>query len=500
VPSQKVGTNIRLRRCAGCLNSFSRGHSPDLICVFAQHGFPLGGSPTIPCGSVYHTRCFFAGPPFLTRLQDGKGLCYPRRADPSMFPNFICEACQVRATLQRELRYNVRDIHLLRLERMRLLDTMNRLAEGSHRTYAFPLRRIQQFERTFDVRILQPTPLVSPSRSSCIPLMWAQLDHTLRPGKAEGSRIKFSSSRQTRSAVSAYYAWDLAMSRPEQAMASSQGTHVGMHVLPTEELCYTHFSTGLKRRMGASAKKSTALRFQHILFLNAQFETMFQSAPDLDTRHEAAAAGTTNLLFWLAWVRSNEGFSLSLADIVITPPGDGPRKGLPVGVGVIEIRLLPETKTNSAATADIIVAYTCWSGLSLGLWLQRLLAFAPADGRSLFSTPACRKWSSQYYRTRHVYCHLEVLRAMGDPSMAIFSDSPGHRLTELLYSMHSWRRGADTFVQQFLPTHQRRKAREPEIYEHGRWRKKAQHATEDMHIHYREWGIPERISLTQLCM
>jgi hypothetical protein len=417
-----------------------------------------------------------------------------------MFPNFVCEACQVRAALGRELYTNARDVHLLRLERMRILDTMNRLAEGSHKTYKYPIRRIQRFESQFGVHILRPTPLASPSRSACVPLMWAQLNHTLLPGKEEGSRVKFSSSRQTRSAVSAFYTWDLAMSRPEQATSAGKGTLVGLHILPTEELCYTHFSSGLKRRMGDEAKKSTALRFRHISFLDHQFETMFHSAPTEAVAHEAAAAGTANLLFWLGWVRSAEGFSLTTADITITPPAEGPRKGLPMGVGVIEIRLLPETKTNSSCVADIIVAYTCWSGLSLGTWLDRLLPFVPADGTRLFSTAAQRQWTSGYYRTRHVYCHLEVLRAMGDTSMAIFSDSPGHRVPELLYSMHSWRRGADTFVQQFAPTRQLRKARGPEIYEHARWKKKAKQASEDMHIHYREWGIPERIALTQLCM
>ncbi|MGL5813437.1 MAG: hypothetical protein ACRCYW_08935, partial [Aeromonas sp.] len=273
-----------------------------------------------------------------------------------------------------------KDVHLLALERMRILDTMNRLAEGSHKTYKSPILRIQRFESLYQVRILRPTLLDAPSRSACIPLMWAQLAHTLQPGKTEGSRIKFSSARQSRSAVSAFYMWDLAMSRPEQAIAAGQGSHVALHVLPTEELCYTHFSAGLRRRMGDSSQKSTALRFQHIRFLDTQFETMYQAATNTATRHEAAAAGAANLLFWLGWVRSTEGFSLTPADIAITRPGDGPRKGLPCGVGVIEIRLLPETKTNSAATADIIVAYACWSGFSLGLWLERLLAFTPSDG------------------------------------------------------------------------------------------------------------------------
>lgn len=505
MPSLRVGTDIKLRRCAGCLSAFTKAHPPDLFCVFRCQGFPLGDdAPTwaLPCGTIYHAKCFHAGPPFISRLKDNKGLRCPKGADPSLFPNFVCEACQVRASLQRELLFSPRDIHLLRLERMRILDTMNRLAEGSHNTYKYPIRRIQRFEQDYGVRILRPTPLVAPSPSACIPLMWSQLDHTLQPGKKEGTHVKFSSSRQTRSAVSTFYQWDLAISRPEQAMAAGKGkgerSLTAAHVLPTEELCYTHFSSGMKKRMGDVAHKSSALRYRHLQFLDEQFEAMYQSAPSTAIRHEAAAAGTANLLFWLGWLRSSEGFSLTVDDIEITPPLQGPLKGLPRGVGVVEIRLLPETKTNTAATADVIVAYTCWSGLSLGVWLERLTSFHPADGVHLFSTPLERTWSSGYFRTRHVYRHLEVLRALQDPSMAIFSDTPGHRLQDLIYSMHTWRRGADTFVQRFDPAHQRRKARLDEIYEHARWRHKQQ--GEDMHIHYREWEISERITLTQLCM
>ena len=504
MPSPRVGTEIKRRRCAGCLEAFTTAHHPQLVCVFGQRGFPLGDTSmwALPCGTVYHALCFHAGPPFLSRLKDNKGLRYPKGADPALFPNFVCEACQVRATLQRELCLSGKDVHLLRLERMRILDTMNRLAEGSHNTYKYPIRRIQRFEATFGVRILRPTPLVAPSSSACIPLMWSQLDHTLQPGKTEGSHVKFSSARQTRSAVSTFYQWDLAISRPEQAMAAGKGkgerSLTTPHVLPTEELCYTHFSSGMKKRMGDVSKKSSAIRYQHIRFLDGQFEAMFQSALSTTAEHEAAAAGTANLLFWLAWLRSNEGFSLQVDDITITRPLQGPSKGLPIGVGVIEIRLLPETKTNTASIADVIVAYSCWSGLSLGKWLERLLSFLPADGVHLFSTPLERTWTSAYFRTQHVYRHLEVMRALQDPSMAIFSDAPGHRLQDLIYSMHSWRRGADTFVQHFEARCQRRKARLDEIYEHGRWKKKQ--VGEDMHIHYREWGIPERITLTQLCM
>jgi hypothetical protein len=417
-----------------------------------------------------------------------------------MFPNFICEACQVRAILDRELRISPEDIHLLRLERMRLLDTMNRLSEGSMKTYKYPIRRLQGFEVQYGVSILRPTEILRPSTSSCIPLMWAQLDHTLHPGKQEGSTVKYSSSRADRSAASAYFQWDLAMSRPEQAMTAGKGETcwVTEHVLPTEEMAYTHFSTGLKRRMGDVAVKSHALRLAHIQHLERQFEAQFQGAYTSSQRHTAAAAGAANLLFWLGWLRSMEGFALKVEDITITLPNQGPTKGLPVGVGVIEIRLLPETKTNSATIADVIVAYTCWSGFSMGKWLQRLLTFHPTDGVHLFSTPGQPRWTSHYFRSRHVWPHLELLRAQGDPSMAVFSDLPGQRVADRIWAMHSYRRGANTFVQHFLLQVQSRAATTAEIYEHGRWR--LQQKKEDMSVHYRGWDVEQRICITQLCM
>jgi hypothetical protein len=193
-----------------------------------------------------------------------------------------------------------------------------------------------------------------------------------------------------------------------------------------------------------------------------------------------------------------EGFSLTTSDITITPPSEGPTKGLPVGVGVVEIRLLPETKTNSASTADVIVAHTCWSGLSLGKWLQRLLMFQPADGIHLFSTPGQLRWTSHYFRSRHVWPHLELLRAQGHPSMAVFNDIPGQRVSDRIWSMHSYRRGANTFVQHFLPQAQSRAATTAEIYEHGRWR--LQQKKEDMSVHYRGWDVEQRICITQLSM
>jgi hypothetical protein len=407
--------------------------------------------------------------------------------------------------IDRELRLTPEDIHLLRLERMRTLDIMNRLAEGSMRTYKYPLRRVQAFETRFGVCILRPSPMTKPSTSPCIPLMWAQLDHTLQPGSTPGSTVKYSSARQVRSAVSTYYQFDLAMSRPEQVMTFGKGdkSWVTGHVLPTDEMIYTQFSIGLKRRMGDAAKRSAALKYAHIKFLDGCYQEQYRLATTATARHEAATAGSVNLVFWLGWLRSREGFSLERANVTQVAPLDGPLVGLPLGVGVVSLRLLPETKTNPSRIADVIIAHTCWSGLSLGVWLERLLHHPPTHGDLLFSTHKQPIWTSLYFRRYHVWPHLEILRLMGDPSMAIFGPkgglSPeGQGVTEKIYSMHSWRRGADTFAQQFHPRQQSRKALMDEIYEHGRWKRGGR--SEEMHIHYREWDMVQRLCITQLCM
>jgi hypothetical protein len=93
------------------------------------------------------------------------------------------------------------------------------------------------------------------------------------------------------------------MSRPEQAMCSGRGdkSWVTPHVLPTDEMAYTQFSIGLKRRMGDVATKSYTIRYPHVTFLDSRFELQFLLATTPAQRHEAATAGTANLLFWLGW-------------------------------------------------------------------------------------------------------------------------------------------------------------------------------------------------------
>jgi hypothetical protein len=82
--------------------------------------------------------------------------------------------------------------------------------------------------------------------------------------------------------------------------------------------------------------------------------------------------------------------------------------GLALGTGVIELRLLPETKSNRTKVADIVIAYACASGLSLGLWIKRLRRLWPdalADTLMIRGSTGI-PWTSHYFRTHYLYAWL----------------------------------------------------------------------------------------------
>ena len=141
--------------------------------------------------------------------------------------------------------------------------------------------------------------------------------------------------------------------------------------------------------------------------------------------------------------RSVELFSLRWTDLKLTRPGDGPRIGLPRGVGAIELRLLPETKSNRTKVADVVISYLCASGLAPGLWLERLQQVWP---NAMPSDPIIRgkdgtRWTSTYFRRAHLYEWLHRMRAAGDPFLMAFTDEPGNRIADKYYSFGTYRRG-----------------------------------------------------------
>jgi hypothetical protein len=115
--------------------------------------------------------------------------------------------------------------------------------------------------------------------------------------------------------------------------------------------------------------------------------------------HELACAGVINLTAYLGWERSNAIFATVPGAIVVTPPADGAARNLPPGVGAVEHTLLAETKSDPTLVADVVIAYTTLSGLSLSTWLERLQGFNPQDPALLFSTARTPTWTSRHFRT-----------------------------------------------------------------------------------------------------
>ena len=78
-------------------------------------------------------------------------------------------------------------------------------------------------------------------------------------------------------------------------------------------------------------------------------------------------------------------------------PANSERAGLPANVGAVVLTLLPMTKSNPTSAGDVVLAFNCLSGLSVGKWMTRLLSLRPA-GSKLFSTPSCHDWTSHHFR------------------------------------------------------------------------------------------------------
>lgn len=223
-PPTPFGTSNKRHCCVGCRQSLST----DLYvirCSFSDDGFPFSdGSPAHPCYSAYHTQCFSVGPPFYSRRKDGSGLVFPK---VRTWPNFICEACTVRAMVDRELT-GPSDWKLLCFERMRILDMVHYWAMGTHSKYQGKLNAIAQFEHDFDLdrRILRPSPLLRPPTGSDIGLMWMMESYSLCTtplrGTDELQLLSNATVRQLRSATSQYLAGDLMFSRPTGAYFDQQ--------------------------------------------------------------------------------------------------------------------------------------------------------------------------------------------------------------------------------------------------------------------------------------
>jgi hypothetical protein len=199
-----------------------------------------------------------------------------------------------------------------------------------------------------------------------------------------------------------------------------------------------------------------------------------------------------------------EIFEAADEDMIVTPPAEGPTRGLPPNVGAIEFNLLAETKSDPCRVANIVVAYETLSGSCLGRWVDRLATFVPARPGRLFSSLRHPVWTSRIFREEFAWPLLELMRQMGEPTLAPFKDEPGCRVRDMIWSLHSWRRAGRSRVSRGAchnepnpPGTQR--ATNAEIYEHARWEAVQQRRSEDMAAHYNQWELIDRLAITFHC-
>ena len=84
---------------------------------------------------------------------------------------------------------------------------------------------------------------------------------------------------------------------------------------------------------------------------------------------ETVLGGLANLFLWLGWLRSNETFTLTWEDVTSIHPSRAAEFELPAGLGFLELRLDPETKSNRTRRVDMIIAHQSLSGFQPACWL-----------------------------------------------------------------------------------------------------------------------------------
>ena len=308
--------------------------------------------------------------------------------------------------------------------------------------------------------------------------------------------------RSLRSAAAYYYEGRLMLEHPSSCLRDpySNRPRLSPGCLPTDHLGFTHMSAGMARRMGTSTRPSKALRYEHVVWNLGFRERQWDKALTAYQRYEVSAVACVDIFLWLGWLRGGEVFGLALDDIVPVSPSDGPKRGLPMGVGYLALVLAESTKSSPTLTADVIIAWLTAGGIPAGRWFARLRrefsVLGWDDSGPVFRHAAGQRWDSHYFRHTHLYPLLQLQRAAGDPILSQCTNMQGNTIENVYYSMHMYRRGGRTHVER---GHEacRRKATPLEVCEHGRWR---QRAARNMPSHYNEWEVPERIKLMQLCM
>ena len=338
-----------------------------------------------------------------------------------------------------------------------------------------------------------------PPDAQAIPALWCQQWYAVqRPTRGRlaktSDQVTYGTARGIRSAIGLFYLWDWLLRYPGKVIPTAQKNILSRKTLPNECLEYNLMAEGMARRMGVHTVPPKPLRRCHIQWFLHTLELQFRRAQTPQKRADLVRSALIVLFLWLGWLRSMECFSLHVKDVVLTLPTDGAIYNLPAGVGVLGLKLLPNTKASQTRRADVYIAYTTSSGLSVGKWWQRFMSLGlhQKEEALIFQSNNGYSWNSEFFRTTFLYPWLLEMRAQGDPYLQPFDGTENNSIQDVFYSLGCFRRGARLDVDQ-RRTGSLRKATPREINEHGRWRTRR---APDMSTHYLEWGVEEKVNLT----
>jgi hypothetical protein len=140
---------------------------------------------------------------------------------------------------------------------------------------------------------------------------------------------------------------------------------------------------------------------------------------------------------YVGWLRAIETFGTHWRDLNIVEPANGPEVGLPPGIGIVGAKLLQQTKSSQHTQVDVVMAYTCASGLSLGWWLDQLKMGLPPEATHpdafVIATTSGVAWTSHYYRHIYMYPALAACRASGDAFLQTIDNTPGNTIFQLAF-------------------------------------------------------------------
>jgi hypothetical protein len=130
----------------------------------------------------------------------------------------------------------------------------------------------------------------------------------------------------------------------------------------------------MRARRGDNPKAALGLLYRHVAWIDSHLSSCWLSATTRTARREFSRAGLANAGAWEGWLRGGELFSVEWAGCRVIEPEDSPRFDLPAGLDAVLWDLSEQTKSNRHAVADVVMAYTTSSGLSLGKWMHRFRA------------------------------------------------------------------------------------------------------------------------------